>query len=490
MDAIRTGVKEDRCTIWPDRVRTQATMGTVSGRTPMRMTHKGGPSGHRTSYLIAFRDPGSRAPAAYLAPMHPLATIGTGCLILVQWQAFGQDLVRAAGAALPSREALLAIPSEHYSPPAGGTLPERVDLSPWFPPAGDQFAQASCSGWALGYALGTYHWNRQRGRYADTILDPASVISPGFLYNVVALNERLKDCRSGVRLTDAIAVACDTGMATWADFPMDTATTNCLRPVTMDVLAAARLHRLADPRSISVNDPAQWRHHLGQGEPIVCMFSVGNSFYDDGVRPERARPYSWTEMQPPPGDLWRRDQHIMVCTGYDSDGSFNVLNSWGLSWGDNGYIRVPDTLLSWACTAAYVIGHGTAPAAPAPARPKMRTAGSDGRIRGGLGRREVHRTNGLDMRTLGTAAEGERHWIEVRQVQGDMHLYSFSVRPGHPVTFHHSGSLYTITCTGRGLLSRQLRYELVKDHPQQLRILEDRFQIFDLHGDGLIDGKW
>src|SRR5262249_13436738 len=62
---------------------------------------------------------------------------------------YGQEEVRLAGGAPPTMEDVIEIPSEwDFKLPKGIDLPDSVDLSPWFPPAGDQFKQASCSGWA------------------------------------------------------------------------------------------------------------------------------------------------------------------------------------------------------------------------------------------------------------------------------------------------------------------------------------------------------
>src|SRR5690606_2393569 len=69
------------------------------------------------------------------------------CLLSASASALAQEGQRASGGELPSEEEMHQIASEvPFSGPKGHVLPPTADLSPWFPPAGDQFGQASCSG--------------------------------------------------------------------------------------------------------------------------------------------------------------------------------------------------------------------------------------------------------------------------------------------------------------------------------------------------------
>src|SRR5436190_12106180 len=120
-------------------------------------------------------------------------SIALGCAVLplLGW---GQLADLVPGGAYPSKEDILSIPWEDtLVMPKGLKLPTAWDLSKWFPPAGDQYAQASCCGWALGYGLSTYQWNQKRERPSDPIYlkDPANVFSPAFVYNLVAMQEQI-----------------------------------------------------------------------------------------------------------------------------------------------------------------------------------------------------------------------------------------------------------------------------------------------------------
>lgn len=56
------------------------------------------------------------------------------------------------GMELPDTTGLPSVTVEQWNGlPKGANLPHKVDLSPWFPPAGDQGRQRSCVPWALCY---------------------------------------------------------------------------------------------------------------------------------------------------------------------------------------------------------------------------------------------------------------------------------------------------------------------------------------------------
>ncbi len=398
--------------------------------------------------------------------------------------------LRGAGGALPTEADILDIPWESpFVMPKGTTLPDSVDLSSWFPPAGDQFAQASCSGWALGYGLATYTWNRAREQPADTVFlrDPANIFSPAFVYDLVAAEEQLPNCTTGVSLLDAVKAVCEVGNATWDQFPVDTATLHCFRPIPDSVLEAAAYHRMAHPVAIDNRNYQQWRYHLSQGEPIVFFVSIGRYFHE-GFSTEGKRPFIWNE--PLPIDWNGRTGHIMVCTGYDNDSSFIALNSWGENWGLKGYVTIPDTTLYYVCSDAFVLRPGTAPMAPLSVKLIQRPLDEHGTASVKFTRSRSYATDKLMITEIGMAPNGRDLLLEVWDHHDRGHLHTLVLRDGQPVTFHRSDALYTLHIRGRRTLFRRPRWSLTKESPDQSEVLRSRLKTYDLHGDGVIDGKW
>ena len=417
-----------------------------------------------------------------------LRTFALTCALLPLLSA-AQDSTSAEGGIYPSKEAILSVPWEHpFVMPKGVTVPSTVDLSSWFPPAGDQYKQASCSGWAIGYGLATYMWNKLRGRPSDTtfLADPANVFSPSFVYNLTATGEKNSNCEVGVQLPNAIQLVCDTGCATWLQFPVDTNSVHCITHVPDSAFTGAFRHRMARPVSLDNFNSAQWKYHLTQGRPVVFFVSISDPLFLTGYLTD-GKPFVWNESFP---SNWSgREGHIMVCTGY-RDNTFIALNSWGSNWGQRGYVEIPDSVLNWACSDAYVLQAGYAPmllVAPKTADPQK--LGHDQRLTGTLGDGETHSADSISYRVLQTSADGLGKIIEILDAGTNNRAHSLEVRLGQPVTFHHEGDLYTFTWLGFGLFG-QLRYRLVENDPVQHAELKHQMEMIDRNADGAIDGRW
>jgi C1A family cysteine protease len=79
---------------------------------------------------------------------------------------------------------------------------------------------------------------------------------------------------------------------------------------------------------------------MSYNSPIVFGFMVYNSFFDTDSNGIVAIPNTITETL--------EGGHCMLIVGYDdtlNNGSFICVNSWGTSWGKNGYCYIPYTYL-------------------------------------------------------------------------------------------------------------------------------------------------
>ena len=423
-------------------------------------------------------------PATMLLRVFPLT------LLLCPFVCGAQQDDHSTGGAFPSKEDILSIPWESpFEMPKAYRLPATADLSPWFPPAGDQYEQASCSGWALGYGLSTYQWNKLHDQRSDTAYlgDPANVFSPAFVYDLVALEENIDSCTKGVQLPDAVRLVCNTGCATWMQFPFDTTTYHCLRAVPDSVMIAARRHRMSHPVSLDNRDYTQWRYHLSKGRPIIFFVTIG-PFFEQGFLTDGDKPFVWDEPFPdsfgPP-----REGHIMVCTGYD-EGHLIALNSWGEHWGERGYVRIPDSTMYWACSDAYILQAG-APLAPLkpPTAVDDRDLGKDGRTNCSMGKGQVYTVDSIMFRVVDDA-RAEEPVIEILDAGTLERVHTLCLREDQPSTLHHEGCLYTFTFTGRRWPGKRPRISLVKNDPAQLQCLQRELDTIDKHCDGVVDGRW
>lgn len=211
--------------------------------------------GHRTCQSAHQHALEHRAPSFRFTflPMHegrcrsPLRWSVLGHLVLVcGGLAAQQDLPFAAGAAFPTRETLLTIATETpFVQPRRVELPEQVDLSPWFPVAGDQGMRNSFTGWAVGYALRYYHEARlQPGPPVPASAGTADTFSPLFVYNCSKQYLMKGDRDQGSDLIVAMTVAVDNGVCRWSTLPYDTALTACLDSIPSGAFAEAAEHRM------------------------------------------------------------------------------------------------------------------------------------------------------------------------------------------------------------------------------------------------------
>jgi hypothetical protein len=201
------------------------------------------------------------------------------------------------------------------SPTFRAFLPERVDLSPDFPPPGDQGKTQTCVGWATGYALRSY-LERQR-RQVD-LSDPGNRFSPYFVYTQIAPN-----CNSGARISDALAVQGQVGALPIRDY----GTANCNQPPGPGDKARATDYRIGGFRRVQPDKPDDIKGELARGRPVVFGMMVGQAFMS----------LRGTEIYDlPPKDA--KGGHAMILVGYDdAKQAFKVMNSWGSKWGDRGY---------------------------------------------------------------------------------------------------------------------------------------------------------
>jgi hypothetical protein len=365
----------------------------------------------------------------------------------------------ADGVQGPTAVSLMRIPQESpFIPPAGMRIPATVDLSPYFPTAGNQYHQSSCTGWALGYGLATYERNtrlQQRSPSRNAPMDPEAVFSPAFLYDMTMQQfEKGADCTQGTQLTKAISVACEQGCCTWSVYPYDSLRTSCLDSVPPAVRDSAASMRLFGPLRLEHDNALQWKYHLSQGYPIIAAISYDTAFSRDGRRAaKRGGDFIWVPIDSALGpQLWG---HALVCTGYnDADSLFTVLSSWGTDWGMQGYAFVPYKVMAHYCYEAYIIDDDPPPLttlAPVPADPApyTGTALTETFLTG-----EYQLFNGIRMRLMHVDADKSHVVVEFADADDGDEVHTMELREDQPGAFFHEGHKWTFTFTSAGWFRR------------------------------------
>lgn len=232
-----------------------------------------------------------------------------------------------------------AIP-DAYEPFAGRALPPVVDLSGRFPPPGDQGAQQSCVGWAVAYAMKSYHEAVERNwtlTGADGRLNANRVFSPSFVYNQINYG-----VDRGSNFGDAFRVLITQGAAPLSVMPY---TATPFVPPPQAAMAAADDFRIDTFRTVDLRNRNELKAQLNAGFPIIFAAFVDQLFHE-------WRGASTVNRFGGP----RLGRHAMVVVGYDDHrGAYRIINSWGRQWGDGGFAWVSYDQFEAMGTEAYIV---------------------------------------------------------------------------------------------------------------------------------------
>lgn len=227
-------------------------------------------------------------------------------------------------------------------------IPARISLKKYCPVPGDQGKTGACVGWAVGYGALTI----QRAVLNNTT-EQAQITqqanSAAFLYNLIRKNKT--DCSEGAYLEDCLSIVKDKGDCLERSFnytdqdcaaqPGDKQYLEAKQYMVQDFAAVFSLDE--EPK----NKISKACKILATKTPMVVGMAVTPSFFE--VLPGAD---TWN---PAPAESIS-SYHAMVVVGYNSvEKYFDLLNSFGPSWGQNGFIRLPFDDFERLCRYAYVM---------------------------------------------------------------------------------------------------------------------------------------
>ena len=214
-------------------------------------------------------------------------------------------------------------------------LPEMVSLAKFAPDRKNQGQQGSCVAWSSGYAA------RSIIESASTAANPNNVaFSPSFLYNQIGL-----DGCQGSYIIKAMELMTSKGAVPFSAFPYnDQDCSTQPNSQLMNDAAQNRMHgfnRLTEDDGVKNLNIRAIKEHLAKDAPVVIGMMVGGTFMQDMMGKKVWHPTDDDYSQMGFGG------HAMCVIGYDDrleGGAFQIMNSWGPEWGENGlgYIRYAD----------------------------------------------------------------------------------------------------------------------------------------------------
>jgi papain like protease len=210
-------------------------------------------------------------------------------------------------------------------------LPEAANLQKFAPAVGDQGHQGSCVAWSSAYGARTIAEAARTGEDPNTLK-----FSPSFLYNQIGM----ENCE-GSYILKAMEFMTNSGAIAYDKFPYSDK--DCSRQPNQQLLEEARQNRMRGFNRLTPGDRNNSidlraiKENLSQGAPVVIGMMVGGSYMQSMMGQDL-----WT----PTADdrsLMGFGGHAQCVVGYDDKkygGAFLIMNSWGPSWGNNGFAWV------------------------------------------------------------------------------------------------------------------------------------------------------
>ena len=206
-------------------------------------------------------------------------------------------------------------------------LPEMISLLQFAPDRKNQGQQGSCVAWSSAYA-------------ARSILESASTgdnpnnaaFSPSFMYNQIGL-----DGCQGSYIIRAMENLTKVGAVPYNAFPYNDQ--DCTTQPNGSLINAAEKYkmlgftRLSEDESTKEINIHAIKEHLSKDVPVVFGMMVGGSFMQGMQGQEVWHPADEDY------NMMGFGGHAMCVIGYDDrkeGGAFQIMNSWGQDWGNNG----------------------------------------------------------------------------------------------------------------------------------------------------------
>ena len=211
----------------------------------------------------------------------------------------------------------------------GFNLPDSISLKKYTPPVGNQMNLSTSVGWAIGYAARTILTAKD---IDDTVAVRNLVYSPIFPYYFSKLDG--DHCFPNAKLGEALWAMKNFGIPKYSDF-----LEFCPREIDNSILEIAKANTIdgfARLFEIDSNPDQKIRaikKAISEGSPVMAGMHIPESFYN-------AKEF-WSPREDYNDKI---PGHALVVIGYNDlkfGGAFEILNSWGKNWGNNGFMWVP-----------------------------------------------------------------------------------------------------------------------------------------------------
>jgi len=205
-------------------------------------------------------------------------------------------------------------------------LPERHSLEKYCPTPNNQGPYGTCVGWSTAYAARTIA-EAVANKWSHREKIDQEAFSPLFVYlNIKGINDN--NCQNGTAISNALNFLKNEGIAKYKDFNF-----KCASSVPLEIQNNIRQYKIDDYSALFglMATPEEiirkTKKALSEDKPVITTINCYDSF--------TTAKEVWTGITDK-----SMGAHAVCLTGYDDNkngGSFQIMNSWGIDWGVDGF---------------------------------------------------------------------------------------------------------------------------------------------------------
>ena len=210
------------------------------------------------------------------------------------------------------------------------SVPASFSLKKYAPIPESQGMYGTCTAWASAYC-GRTIVEAIKNNWTDKKIITANAYSPAFLFRMIRPSD--PECVGGSTVSRAFELMKEKGLLTYNDLSLA-----CIPSITDQQMATAEKGKIKDyMRLFDINAAENIKiqsvkKSISEKKPVVFGMVAPPSFMGaKGV---------WNPTEEPDKSF---GGHAMCVVGYDDakdGGAFEIQNSWGQAWGNEGYIWV------------------------------------------------------------------------------------------------------------------------------------------------------
>lgn len=222
-------------------------------------------------------------------------------------------------------------------------LPKSFSLKGYAPTPQSQGQQGSCVGWASAFGARTIAYAVKNNWENNIAKIDQNTFSPAFVYNQIKVNDKCE----GAYIENAMKVMNTYGSVKMTDFPYNP--TTCATNPTDYTFTKAKDHKI-----LTYERLARWETPENLIGKVKKAISSKN--------PVVIGLFQFSDLKTDMNNVWVSNSgtygHAMVVVGYDDNkagGAFEIMNSWGKSFGQNGFFWIKYSDFERQVKTAYVL---------------------------------------------------------------------------------------------------------------------------------------